>query len=421
MENIPKTKIINNQMKKSVCKIILRKENATGFFLEIMDSIKVLITTNNVLDKINSIPNKKINILINGKRSLILIDKERKIYKFLEQNIIMIRIKESDNLDIEYMDVDSEQFSNENKEIYLIHYPKGDEASYTNNIAQKYNENYTKIMQFSTNNQESCCIPLLNSNNNKVMGIFNGKSKSLNLYGILMNGLIQDFCKKYIEYIKVVLVGDVESNKTKIISQIDHNDNYQSTIRAPFVSQSIEYKYFEKILFFEIWDTSGQERYRSLNNIFYKDAKVIFFCYDITNKTSFEDIKLYWYKEVDSCIDAKYVIYAVVGTNADLYFKEEVLEEEGKNFADSINAIFQTISSTCYEGEYSTLNLLERIGKKYIKKYYNIDEDNKQNEKNIKSNDNNYKFELDNTNKIKFKNYNNIIKFGNKLNKYINF
>ena len=236
-----------------------------------------------------------------------------------------------------------------------------------------------------------------------------------------MNGLIQDFCKKYIEYIKVVLVGDVESNKTKIISQIDHNDNYQSTIRAPFVSQSIEYKYFEKILFFEIWDTSGQERYRSLNNIFYKDAKVIFFCYDITNKTSFEDINLYWYKEVDSCIDAKYVIYAVVGTNADLYFKEEVSEEEGKNFADSINAIFQTISSTCYEGEYSTLNLLERIGKKYIKKYYNIDEDNKQNEKNIKSKDNNYKFELDNTNKIEFKNYNNIIKFGNKLNKYINF
>ena len=199
-----------------------------------MNSIKELITTNNVLDEINSIPNKRINILINGKKSFILIDEERKIYKFLEQNIIMIRIKESDNLDIEYLDIDREKFSNENKEIYLIHYPKGDEASYTNNIAQKDDENYIIINQFNTNNQESYCIPLLNSNNNKILGIFNGKSKFLNFYGILINKL--DFSEKYIEKIKVVLVGDQNSNKTKIIVQLSQlaKDNFPSIISASY-------------------------------------------------------------------------------------------------------------------------------------------------------------------------------------------
>lgn len=124
--------------------------------------------------------------------------------------------------------------------------------------------------------------------------------------------------------------------------------------------------------------------------------------------------------KVKSCTDATDSIYAVVGTNCYLYLEEEVSEEEGKNFADSINAIFHMISFKCYDEKYSACNLLERIGKKYIKKYYNIDEDNKQKEKNIKSDDNNYKIELGNTNKIEFEIYKTNIKLGNKLNKYIN-
>ena len=45
---------------------------------------------------------------------------------------------------------------------------------------------------------------------------------------------------------------------------------------------------------FNIWDTAGQEKFRSLSRIFYKDASAAILVYDITNKKSFEEIKNYW-------------------------------------------------------------------------------------------------------------------------------
>ena len=44
----------------------------------------------------------------------------------------------------------------------------------------------------------------------------------------------------------------------------------------------------------KIWDTAGQEKYRSLAKKYFKDAAVALIVYDITNKISFEEIKNYW-------------------------------------------------------------------------------------------------------------------------------
>ena len=53
-----------------------------------------------------------------------------------------------------------------------------------------------------------------------------------------------------------------------------------------------------KTINLDLWDTSGQEKYRALTTIFYKDADCIVLGYDITNKSSFEDIKTYWAPEL---------------------------------------------------------------------------------------------------------------------------
>ena len=47
-----------------------------------------------------------------------------------------------------------------------------------------------------------------------------------------------------------------------------------------------------------IWDTAGQEKYRSIIKIFYKDANVAILVYDISRRESFEEIKNYWYGQV---------------------------------------------------------------------------------------------------------------------------
>jgi len=60
----------------------------------------------------------------------------------------------------------------------------------------------------------------------------------------------------------------------------------------------MEFEEYDKRLNLQLWDTAGQENYRGLTKIFYKDAKIIVLVYDVTNKRSFEEIKNYWYQQI---------------------------------------------------------------------------------------------------------------------------
>ena len=51
---------------------------------------------------------------------------------------------------------------------------------------------------------------------------------------------------------------------------------------------------------FEIWDTAGQEKYRSLAKVFYKNASACILVYDITKKDTFQELKNFWINEVTS-------------------------------------------------------------------------------------------------------------------------
>ena len=113
---------------------------------------------------------------------------------------------------------------------------------------------------------------------------------------------------------------------------------------------------------FDIWDTVGQEKYRSLAKIFYKDAKVIIFVYDITTDYSFEELKKYWYEETKSNSDGN-PIFAVVANKIDLYADQKVSNNDGLKFAEEIGAIFQTTSALSDSG---ITTLFENIGKTYL-------------------------------------------------------
>ena len=78
-----------------------------------------------------------------------------------------------------------------------------------------------------------------------------------------------------------------------------------STTGASFAAKSMYFENFDKNLKFEvnniiyqIWDTAGQEKYKSLAKIFYKDAAVAILVYDITREESFEEIKNFWYSQL---------------------------------------------------------------------------------------------------------------------------
>ena len=168
------------------------------------------------------------------------------------------------------------------------------------------------------------------------------------------------------ETIKVVLLGEAGVGKTCIISQFISNvfdPDTISSLSAQFISKQIELKDIKKIIKFDIWDTAGQERFRALAKIFYKDAKVICLCYDITSKKSFTELKDYWYEQQTKLNSDGNPIFAVVANKNDLYEQAQVTDEEGKEFAKSINGIFQSTSAKSDNG---ITTLFENIGHRYF-------------------------------------------------------
>ena len=104
--------------------------------------------------------------------------------------------------------------------------------------------------------------------------------------------------------IKVVLLGETAVGKTSIISRfVDGKfvSNFVPTMSGAYSSKIQEFKEDNKKLKFEIWDTAGQEKYRSLTQIFYKDASIAILVYDITDSDSFEELQNYWYKQLQEC------------------------------------------------------------------------------------------------------------------------
>ena len=185
------------------------------------------------------------------------------------------------------------------------------------------------------------------------------------------------------ESVKVVLLGESGVGKTSIINQFirkKFNSRITPSINAQFSSKIIEFKEFEKSIKFDIWDTVGQEKFRSITKIFYRDAKVIVLVYDITQEFSFDSLKDYWYPEVINTTEGE-PLFAIVANKNDLYEEQKVDDKDGREFADEINAIFQTTSALSNAG---INTLFENIGKKIIMPNYDYKVNDKQAQENFK-------------------------------------
>ena len=151
--------------------------------------------------------------------------------------------------------------------------------------------------------------------------------------------------KSNIPQCKVVLIGDSGVGKTCIISRYisgQFDENSASTNGASYTSKQVDYESLKKSVMLDIWDTAGQEKYKSLTKFFYKDAAVAVLVYDITSKESFDNLKKYWYQQIQENGD-KNLILGVAGNKCDLY--ETVNESDAREFAKSIGAIFGLTSA----------------------------------------------------------------------------
>ncbi len=180
---------------------------------------------------------------------------------------------------------------------------------------------------------------------------------------------------------KVVLVGESGVGKTSIINRYlnnTYNENQKSTFAPKFKNKVLNYPEYNKSISFDIWDTAGQEAYRSITKNFYVNAAIGVMVYDIRNRESFENIKKYWSQQLkDSGVQN--IVLAIAGNKCDIFNEEEVSENEARQYADSIGAVFQLTS--CKEN-IGIDELFKESGKRFLEANKLIAKEKKQKKEN---------------------------------------
>ncbi len=86
----------------------------------------------------------------------------------------------------------------------------------------------------------------------------------------------------------------------------------------------------------KIWDTAGQEQYKSLTRNFYRNSNGVVIVYDVTSRKTFNTVKD-WISSINDAAD-KDIKIILVGNKIDL--PREVTNEEGRNMAQKFNIKF---------------------------------------------------------------------------------
>ena len=143
---------------------------------------------------------------------------------------------------------------------------------------------------------------------------------------------------------KIILLGDTTVGKTSLIVRFCDSKFNESCVSTIGVDTKTKYiKYNDKKIELEIWDTAGQEKYKSLAKNCYKGADGIILIYDITQKKTFHGIKT-WYNDIKDHINISKVAIIIVGNKSDLP-NIEVNKEMSEKFCVQYN--LQLIETSC--------------------------------------------------------------------------
>ena len=148
--------------------------------------------------------------------------------------------------------------------------------------------------------------------------------------------------------IKIVLLGTQATGKSSLIIRYisdKFEDKYKVTIGGAYLQKDVKLKNGDNLKL-HIWDTSGQERFRAITQLYYKDASAAILVYDITSKESLNDLE-YWIKQLYENNDTENLIVACAGNKIDLEDRK-VSYNEGKNFCkeNKIPIFYETSAKT---------------------------------------------------------------------------
>ena len=175
--------------------------------------------------------------------------------------------------------------------------------------------------------------------------------------------------QEYDFLMKLILVGDSGVGKTNILSKYLKNNfdpDSKATVGVEFGTKNIEID--NKKIKVQIWDTAGQERYKSITSTYYKGAKGAFIVYDITRKSTFDNIDK-WIGDLKNNGDENMIVY-LVGNKSDLNDMREVRKDEAMTKSEKYNIAFSETSALYGDNIHKIFqDLMEKV---YINFYRNV-------------------------------------------------
>ena len=168
---------------------------------------------------------------------------------------------------------------------------------------------------------------------------------------------------------KIILVGDSGVGKSCLSIKASRNyfeDFYSPTVGFEFLTFNVKVE--DQNIKLQIWDTCGQEVYRSLISSFYRSASLAIIVYSIDSEESFSNIEK-WLNDIKSQSNPNIKIF-LIGNKADLEDKRQVTKENGENFFKQNKLSFFTETSA--KTGFNVQNVFIEVAKVLYKEHEEI-------------------------------------------------
>ena len=173
--------------------------------------------------------------------------------------------------------------------------------------------------------------------------------------------------------IKVILLGESGVGKTNLI-RVAAGKQFELKTESTLANSYCESQTVvnNKTYIYFLWDTAGQEQFRSMNQLFIKDSKIIFIVFAINDEKSFTLID-YWYKFVKDQLGENGYIVSLVGNKSDLYEEENTVDDKVIERKANELGIKLKVTSAKTDAD-GFRKFLDEILADYINKYYDNNE-----------------------------------------------
>lgn len=181
------------------------------------------------------------------------------------------------------------------------------------------------------------------------------------------------FEKDYDYIFKLLIIGDSHVGKSSLLMKYidnDFDDDFNTTIGVDFRIKQVDID--DKIVKLQIWDSAGQDRFKTITTLYYKNCHGIMIVFDLTDRKSFDNVKM-WLKEIEKYCNIENVPKILVGNKNDLDEYRKISFEEIIEFANSIDIKYVETSAKCdknIEKAFAELSREIRMEFKRIDKFF---------------------------------------------------